>query len=213
MGFRGRGGWWVAVVLLCVGAGAARVGTNNSIEITVLVNNSVQMPVLVLRQAEVEAGRIFASSGIQIRWLPCAPEMGREDPCLQPPGANEFVVHVIPTGHTSLDSIFGVAFVGSDGVGQYCDIFFDRIQETIQNSPVGLSQLFGTVIAHELGHLLLGSHSHSFLGIMMPHWNQQELRRIAMGDLLFSNGEGVRMRMRLQDQRAERQDIVLRAKK
>lgn len=213
MGFSGRETWLGMIVLLCTGVATARVGPSDSIEITVVVNNSVGIPAAVLRPAEVEAERIFALSGIQIRWLECAPALGTEDPCRRVPGDNEFVVHVVRTGQASLDSIFGVAFVGGDGTGKYCDIFLDRIQETVRTSRIGLGQLLATVIAHELGHLLLGSHSHSFFGIMMPQWNQEELRRIAMGDLLFSKGEALRMRMRLQSRRNEKQDIALEARK
>ena len=200
MGFSGRGIGWTAIVLLWAGAAAARVGPSDSIEITVRVNNSVQTPAFFLPQAESEAGRIFALSGIRIRWLACAPGLGTEDPCQRVPGESEFVVHIVRTGQTSLDSVFGVAFVGQDGDGKYCDIFFDRIQETDRMTGTGLRRLIAAVIAHELGHLLLGSHSHSFFGIMMPHWNQEELQRIAMGNLLFSKEETLRMRMRLQSQ-------------
>ena len=197
MGFSGRGVWWGMIVLLCSGVAAA----SDSIEIIGMVNDSVRIPAAVLQQAEVGADLFFASSGIHVRWLECAPGLGTEDPCQRVPGANEFMVHVVRTGQTSLDSIFGVAFVGRDGNGEDCDIFFDRIQETVRTTGIGLGQLLATVIAHELGHLLLGSHSHSFFGIMMPHWNHEEPQRIAMGDLLFSKGETLRMRMRLQSQR------------
>ena len=199
----GPGIGWTAVVLLCVGVAVARVAPGDSIKITVMVDNSVQMPASVLRQAESEAGRIFGFSGIQIRWLECAPGLGTEDPCQRVPGESEFIVHVVRTGQTSLDSIFGVAFVGQHGYGKYCDIFFDRIQETARTTRTGLGRLVATVIAHELGHLLLGSHSHSFFGIMMRHWNQGELQRIAMGGLVFSDGEGLRMRLRLRSQERE----------
>jgi hypothetical protein len=203
----------IAIVLLCGGVALARVGPSDSIGITVMVNNSVQVPALVLQQAESEAARIFALSGIHIRWHECAPGLGTDDPCRRVPGKNEFVVHVVRTGQTSLDSIFGAAFVGQDGQGKYCDIFFDRIQETVRTTRTGLGQLLATVIAHELGHLILGSHSHSSFGIMMPHWNQEELQRIAMGNLLFGKEETLRMRTRMQSYVRETQDIALRTRK
>ncbi len=212
MGFSGRAIGWT-IVLLCVGVAVARVGPSDSIDITVLVNNSAHMPAIVLRQAESEAGRIFAFSQIQIGWRDCAPGLLTKDPCQRGPGENEFVVHLVPTGQTSLDSMFGIAFVGQDGDGKYCDIFLDRIQETVRTTRIGLGQLTATVIAHELGHLLLGSHSHSFFGIMMPRWTQEELQRIAMGNLLFSKEEALRMRMRLQSQERKTPNIALETRK
>lgn len=213
MGFSRRGLTWITIVLLCTGVAVARVGQNGSIEITVIVNNSVRMNVFVLRQAESEASRIFAFSGIQIHWLECAPALRTEDPCRRIPGENEFFADIVRTGQTSLDSTFGVAFLGQDGNGKYCDIFFDRIQETAQTTRTGVGHLIATVIAHEVGHLLLGSHSHSSFGIMMPHWSQEELRRIAMGNLLFSKEEVRRMTMRLRSKRSQTQDIALEARK
>jgi type IV secretory pathway TraG/TraD family ATPase VirD4 len=42
------------------------------------------------------------------------------------------------------------------------------------------------VIAHEVGHLLLGSNSHSQSGIMIAQWHPAELQKLSMGRLLFT---------------------------
>jgi hypothetical protein len=42
----------------------------------------------------------------------------------------------------------------------------------------------GYAVAHEIGHLLLGSHSHSLVGIMRARWGRKELAR-AERELLF----------------------------
>jgi len=41
-------------------------------------------------------------------------------------------------------------------------------------------------MAHEIGHLLIGSHAHAPWGIMAAKWHDQELRRLEMGTLFFS---------------------------
>ena len=46
--------------------------------------------------------------------------------------------------------------------------------------------ILGCVIAHELGHLLLGSNSHSDEGIMQPRWDPNQVRQLMMGTLLFT---------------------------
>jgi hypothetical protein len=46
--------------------------------------------------------------------------------------------------------------------------------------------ILGCVIAHELGHLLLGSNSHSSAGIMRSPWGQKQVREALMGTLLFT---------------------------
>jgi len=46
--------------------------------------------------------------------------------------------------------------------------------------------LLGHVMAHELGHLLLGSNSHSERDLMREMWWPDELRRAAIGKLFFT---------------------------
>ena len=46
--------------------------------------------------------------------------------------------------------------------------------------------ILGCVIAHELGHLLLGSNSHSCAGIMRSRWGLTQLREALMGSLFFT---------------------------
>jgi hypothetical protein len=102
----------------------------------------------------------------------------------------------VPDGKTSSDLVFGLAFLGQDG-GRYCDVFFDRIKQAQGTLGVNLSRLLGTVAAHELGHLLLGSHAHSNAGIMSAMWGMENLRHIDMGDLLFNREQALRMQGRL----------------
>jgi hypothetical protein len=57
--------------------------------------------------------------------------------------------------------------------------------------------LLGAVSAHELGHLLLGSNSHSRIGIMEPRWRLEGLRNVGMGRLLFTSEQARSMRNRI----------------
>jgi hypothetical protein len=52
------------------------------------------------------------------------------------------------------------------------------------------------VIAHELGHLLLGTASHSPTGLMSAVWQDPELQQAARTNLFFTGREGERMRFR-----------------
>jgi hypothetical protein len=53
---------------------------------------------------------------------------------------------------------------------------------------------FGHVVAHEIGHLLLGPGSHSTSGIMQCSWHLKQLAIIARGLMTFTPGEAGRMR-------------------
>lgn len=202
MWFKRKHLWGFAAVLLGVGMAA---GEAIPARITVLVNDSAGVPTDVLRQAEQEAGRIFRPAGVEVSWMNCGEEPVKEDgACREVPGANRFVLHIVPNGKTSTDLVFGVAFLGEDGTGKYCNVFFDRIQEGHRNVGASTAQLLGTVAAHELGHLLLGSHSHSRWGIMEPVWKEEALRQTGMGTFLFTAEQGELMRERI-----EREGTVL----
>lgn len=171
----------VASVLLCGSMASAQY--QGSAGITVLVNNSAGVKPQVLRHAESEAARLLRPAGVSIRWVHC----GTTADCRRPLRSNEFVLHIVSNGKTLSDLVFGEAFIGPDGLGKYADVFFDRVRDG--SGDVGVGQLLGAVSAHELGHLLLGSHSHSLVGIMQPVWGPESLRKIAKGNLAFSAEE------------------------
>ena len=78
--------------------------------------------------------------------------------------------------HDATSEVFGVAFLSDEGTGCYSDVFYDRAMELHADWHVGLSDILGSVMAHELGHLLLGSNSHSPAGVMRAHWQGEELQ-------------------------------------
>jgi hypothetical protein len=189
----------LGIVLLWGNMAAGRVGEGGA-EIRVLVNNSVRMSGSVLNHAEEEAARIFRTAGIDIVWANCLGGFVlAADVCRHSPGSNEFVMHIVANGRTSSDLVFGLSFLDSDGAGKYSDIFYDRVEEAHRQMGEDISQLLGTVAAHELGHLLLGSNAHSCSGIMAPVWRKGILRQMEMGNLLFSSEQASRMRARIRD--------------
>lgn len=58
----------------------------------------------------------------------------------------------------------------------------------------GARTILGCVTAHELGHLLLGSNSHSSTGIMQSPWREKQVREALDGTLLFTAEQAKRLR-------------------
>jgi hypothetical protein len=106
-------------------------------------------------------------------------------------------LQIAAKGRTSSDLVFGVAFLAQDGDGKYSNVFYDRVERAHSDFGAPVSRLLGAVSAHELGHLLLGSHAHSNAGIMTPVWKEEVLRRMEMGSLLFNSDQATRMRTRI----------------
>jgi hypothetical protein len=76
-------------------------------------------------------------------------------------------------------------------------ILYDRVAR-LEMLPVSVGasmpQILGYAMAHEIGHVLLGSTEHSSEGIMRSHWNEAELERLAKGWLGFTSQQSAVMR-------------------
>jgi len=56
--------------------------------------------------------------------------------------------------------------------------------------------MLGYVIAHEVGHLLLGVNSHSAEGLMCAHWRREELRHASLNFFFFTSKDAANLRSR-----------------
>ncbi len=92
--------------------------------------------------------------------------------------------------------VLGISPLDERGVGFYGYVFYDRIQQLAEKRRLAPT-LLGHVLAHEIGHLLMRSTSHSISGIMSGRWTGDELRRISEGAMLFTALESSVMRDRL----------------
>jgi hypothetical protein len=173
-------------------------------QVTVSVYDDAGVSSEILAHAEGQAGRIFGQAGVNINWLNCSSSISTHCTApLETGGPVRLNLRIIPNAAVSTgEQIFGVAYLAPDGTGKYGDVFWLRTKDLQTDSKVNLASILGSVMAHEMGHLLLGSNSHAISGIMLAHWGPNELRRIGMGSLLFLPGQGRRMRARV-SQRAE----------
>jgi hypothetical protein len=168
-------------------------------QVTVSVYNDAQVSPDILSRAQQRATEIFSHSGLNVTWTGCIPADKNQDAgaCTGGETPNRLVLRIIPRGASSTTAAaFGVAFLAADGTGRYSDVFWRRAQELHATSNVNVAAILGSVMAHEVGHLLLGSNAHAVSGIMRAQWQAAELRHINMGTLLFLPGEGSRMRAR-----------------
>jgi hypothetical protein len=155
--------------------------TNNGAAITVLVFNFRQAPAETLLKAEKEAGRILEQGGVPVTWRDCP--TGNE-PCRKGPG-RVFVLAMMagPVQNKFLDTISGYALLPAHLATVYYD-YLPRIPGGESNKD-DTALVLGCVIAHELGHLLLGAHGHSIGGIMQAHWGIEQTQRALMSQLSF----------------------------
>lgn len=197
-----------SIVLLWGAFAVAGSRNADGLEIKVLVYNSTHASPPVLERGEVEAARVFRKAGVKITWLNCSnPASGLYGACDHFPAPDEFVLHIVPEGKTDTDFVFGLSFLDQNGTGKYADLFFDRVEQAHRDFGVDISRLLGAIAAHELGHLLLGSHAHSSGGIMAPRWEEDALRNLNMGSLLFTREQASRIQSRLQTEIRSRNQL------
>ena len=61
------------------------------------------------------------------------------------------------------------------GIGRLATVYPDRVARLAEWAGVNSSVLLGRVIAHEVGHLLLGTTDHSPNGLMRARWSKLHL--------------------------------------
>jgi hypothetical protein len=152
-----------------------------------------------------ETSRIFRAARIKLEWerpLFESPEDGAIDLSSQDaprtgPARQFLVVRIlrIVTLNIFPGALgFALPFARS---GPHVEIFYDRIAATGREWNVAASVVLGYALAHEIGHVLLRSSAHSFVGLMQPRWNEVTWHLVSQGLLGFRSEEKAQMRERL----------------
>jgi hypothetical protein len=134
--------------------------------------------------------------GISLTWLDCGFPAGQmpDSNCSAISYPAHLSVRVVPKVSPVKEHIFGQTFQNAAGEGNYVLVYYAGIKAFRAATTVPTGELLGCVIAHELGHLLLGTASHSPAGLMSGVWQDAELQQAVRHNLLFTSGEGGRMR-------------------
>jgi hypothetical protein len=201
MGNKIRRRWFAMAVVgmlcvVCLSWGEEGSARNPQFVVSVYDDAGVA-PEIVLR-AEAQASRVFRDAGIDVRWRNSLWGQTTElMPMAAPANCARLNVRILPHSRDLAGEIFGVAFLGEDGHGQQADIFYGGIAKLSARGTHDTGVLLGSVMAHELGHLLLGSHSHSSAGIMRGRWDDTELKLTLAGLQGFNAEQAMRMRERI----------------
>jgi hypothetical protein len=181
-------------------------------EVSISVHNYADVPTELLTAAEDQAREIFRHAGLETVWLNCSPKLENLEPASCYFGdATHLTLKISPHAMNAqvrdrID-VLGTAYPDEKGAGYFAYVFYDRVQELAQRRRLGHA-LLADVMAHEIGHLLLGSNSHSMSGIMCAHWNYDELRHVAEGAMSFVPAQARIMRDRLRARQSGRLDLA-----
>ena len=171
-------------------------------KIQVFVYNYAGVSPKTLARAEREAARIYSRTGIETEWLDCplTPAEAAQFPaCQLLPSPARLALRLLSRPMAERiglsQATFGSALLPEDGgFGMTAQVCAHCCEELAKGNEALHAAVLGHVMAHELGHLLLGIGSHGATGLMHVPWHHKELESVAQGSLLFTSSEGEKMR-------------------
>jgi hypothetical protein len=146
---------------------------------------------LALRVAETT----FAAADVQVVWTVCEPSE-----CSAPPAPTERLVRLVrlPRGQHGDLRCLGDAFIDPRQSGNaLATVYADQVADVARRGNIDYGALLGHTIAHEIGHLLLGSTTHGASGLMREIWSQKEMRSHRGDDWALLPVEAASIRQRL----------------
>jgi hypothetical protein len=157
-----------------------------------------------LDRTEQQAAKIFGRAGIELHWVDCP--VSREDTeklrnCAEAEASGGHYLEILPQSMAARRSSVVPHRFGYAVPPHFAYVFAERVEGLARDQRLSLHVVLGFVIAHELGHLLLGADMHSRTGIMSEDLSLQAFRRAEEGILLvFSQEQAQRMQVRLREE-------------
>ena len=153
-----------------------------------------------LSPALAAAAAILEDAGIAVTWVSCDVVFVQRDDsaCLAPLAANELAIRFVrlPPHPAEPDVVtLGDSFIDTRlRTGSLATIYVNRVATLAGRCGMDVQTLLARAMAHEIGHLLLGTSAHASSGLMRAAWSQAALRRERADDWRFTPRDGQAMR-------------------
>lgn len=171
--------------------------------VVVRVYNSYGVSDHASRTASRTVHRLFQDAGLDTKWRHCR-VVGRRAPletdaCSDSLRPNELIVRIVAGPQSASQDAtmtLGDAFIDpATKAGALATVYADRVEATAGALHVDLGTMVGRAIAHELGHLLLGTQTHTAAGLMRALWRSTTVLRSEEADWLFTPEQRTVMRL------------------
>ena len=150
-----------------------------------------------LADALRDAQAIFADAGIASNWHDCTLGARSSSPfCRERRRPTDLIVRIVRRPEMDgLSKALGASVVEpAVRGGVLATVFLDHVESVARRTGAEAGVLIGRAIAHEVGHLLLGTGEHSASGLMREIWTDRELVSSNPRDWLFEPSEGALLR-------------------
>jgi hypothetical protein len=166
------------------------------VEVVARVYNTARVDAAIAEEALATATRLMTAGAIDVAWRNC----DVPDACTTVP-EREFVIRLVRSRAREVDGaplVLGEASIEVNArTGVLATIYVDRVERMAALSEADTASLLGRAIAHELGHLLLATNTHSPSGLMRAQWTLSDVRRNERADWLLTRKEAETIRTRL----------------
>ena len=181
-------------------------GSQPRLTLTIRVYNYARVSAGKLRPAQNEARRIIGHAGVETVWLDCPtsrlvslPAQGSgQQECTGDVAGATVILRVLNRSDYNSAMFNREVFGYTDGPA-LASVVYDRVAglADADGDVNEAAVILGDVMAHEIGHLLLGSRTHSPTGIMQGRWDREQLRLALMGRQVFTARQAALMQARL----------------
>ena len=183
--------------------------------ITVFVYNYAAIHSEALAKTKAEAARIYQHIGVEVQWLDCplSPKEADQFPACQVlPGPTRLAIRILTESMAQrlrqARDCFGFALYPQDGsFATVANAFAHQAEQIASRHRLRQEVMLGHIVAHELGHLLLGVGSHAGSGIMHAPWLPKELESIAQGSMWFSSDESRKIQVNIRARMASEEKV------
>ena len=141
--------------------------------VKVRVYRSPDVTLDILTAALNVAEATFAVASVEVVWKVCGPSE-----CNTPPSPAERLVRLVraPQSGSRDTRCLGEALIDAQkGTGILATVYVDRVLDLVRRLDIDHPTLLGRTIAHEIGHLLMATNTHSASGLMRELWSPEEL--------------------------------------
>ena len=149
----------------------------------------------VLADAQKVTTEIFRKAGVETVWLDCPVEQAD---CAEEPERLQFILRILSTAMKKdivAEHSLGFAIPCHEhDQGCLLYIFYSRISTLAEETGISPGRILGHVMAHELGHELLGPDAHKGYGVMQA---KLPILDLSWKTLYFTSAQSKRIRTEL----------------
>ena len=182
------------------------------LRMTARVFNYAHISSRKMGRAETVAARIMGAAGVEMLWLDClapyvqgrtAPQGANPECAGQPDRATVFI-QILPASTRAKDYFKDTVFGFVEGSAQ-ANVFYWRIADAARadGNDWEAPTILGHIMAHELGHLLLGPNAHSPTGIMCGVWDWNYVQESMRERQTFTTSQSEVLRAAVRERNGE----------